>query len=265
MPRELDTPRDVEDIYLARGGDIQAWRPIMTGDVFTGVEIPGVDDTDDNLAMITTHPCSMRGRHGRLKRRVSMARVQEEAPFSLASWPTMFPKRMPLPELKGEGEPTFYLADLEEVGRVATEDLAYGRRMACLSDYGLLLMLQRLVFAYTREIVDTPTLMKTTKHVLEEADLLEEWNERVISSVPTPEANLMERLRVEGGEFDRLLSESISDDAGRTYTLRDDLRDPPRRPSVRRAVHNAIKDRIDQLTLESFTPEDAVTGAAEDT
>lgn len=163
--------------------------------------------------------------------------------------------------MRGESDEGFYLADLEETGRVGTDNLAYNRRIACLSDYGLLLMLQRLVFAYTREIVDTATLMKVTKHVLEEAALLEEWNEQVIPTTDGPA--VLERLLLEGAEFDRLLSRVVSDGSGRSYTLREDLRDPSRRPAVRRAVVAAIRERKDQLDV--VLPSDEAVGQNETT
>lgn len=251
MPRELETPRDVDEIYLARGREVQPYRPMMTGDVFAGVTIPGVDDEGEGLAIITTHPCSMRREQGRLQEKLTMAKVSAAEEFPLRAWPKMYPKRMPLPELKGEGDSHFYLADLEEAGRVRAADLAYERRIACLSDFGVVLMLQRLVFAFTREIVDSKTLMKIAEHVLEEARLLEEWNEDVIPNTGGPE-NLMERLRIEGATFDSLLSSRRADEAGNSYTLREDLQRPARRAAVRRAVREASRERVQMLQLEAI-------------
>lgn len=243
MPRELETPRDVGDIYLARADEVEVYRPIVTGDVFSGVHIPGVDDTEKNLAMVVTHPCSMRGANGRLNDKVTFARVSEFDPFPLRAWPKLHQKKMPLPELLAPGDAAFFLTELEEAGRVRTSDVAYDRRIACLSDFGIMLMLQRLVFSHTREIVDINTLTQVVEHVLEEVRLLEEWNQEIIPNTQG-DADINVRLREEGAAFDALLSQSRTDEGGNDYTLRGDLLQQPRRAGVRRTVREAIRMRI---------------------
>ncbi len=257
MPKELETPRDVSDIYLARGDEVEVYRPILTGDIFRNARIPGVDDTDENLAMVVTHPCSMRGQHGRLNQKLMMARLRDHAAFPLKAWPRQQPRKMPLPELRGPDDQTCFMADLEETGRVSVTDLSYERRSACLSDFGVVLMQQRLVYAYTREVVDVHTLTRVIEHVLEEARLLEEWNQEVIGSSPGGD-HVLVRLQEEGTVFDELLSASRSDSAGKEYTLRGDLRHPSRRPQVRRAVREASRARIIDLTAADHEDHEGV-------
>jgi len=43
----LEQPRSADDLYLAREADLDrvtVYRPIMTGDVFRDIDIPGVED-----------------------------------------------------------------------------------------------------------------------------------------------------------------------------------------------------------------------------
>src|SRR5438046_3187332 len=97
---ELAGPKSAGELYLARGDEVPQSRPLLTGDVFRGVEIPGVDD-GPGLAMIIGHPCSIRdGAH--LRSHVPMARVRREAPISLPAWRGFYGV-MPLPELLAAG------------------------------------------------------------------------------------------------------------------------------------------------------------------
>lgn len=54
----LDTYAAPDRLYLARGGEVSPNRPIFTGDVFSGLVVPGVEDQE--MAMIIAHPCSFR-------------------------------------------------------------------------------------------------------------------------------------------------------------------------------------------------------------
>lgn len=61
MADDLDKPETDDDLYLARGEEVPPARPLMTGDVFAGITIPGVSD-EPAAGMAVTHPCSMRER-----------------------------------------------------------------------------------------------------------------------------------------------------------------------------------------------------------
>ncbi len=65
---DLDAPDDPDDLYLARG-DVTIALPIMQGDVYDGVTVPGLSEEPLTVAIVM-HPCSMRaGAHLRAKRR----------------------------------------------------------------------------------------------------------------------------------------------------------------------------------------------------
>ena len=84
---------------------------------------------------------------------------------------------MPLPDLIGDG--VLYIADFEEIGRTSTEGLIAGARIACLSDYGVNVLQQRLVWYMTRLEVPTHTFHEAFANTVEEAELLEDWNDTV--------------------------------------------------------------------------------------
>jgi hypothetical protein len=50
----LDRPASADELYLARGDEVEPYRPVLTGDVFSGVSIPGVPH--DDLGMVISHP-----------------------------------------------------------------------------------------------------------------------------------------------------------------------------------------------------------------
>ncbi len=57
---ELQAPGSEEELCIAAiAEDVEPRRPVMTGDVFDDVSIPGLDD-GTGLAIVLTHPCSMR-------------------------------------------------------------------------------------------------------------------------------------------------------------------------------------------------------------
>lgn len=65
MPLQLERPESEDELYLARGDEVDHYRPVIQGDVFREVAIPGVSEHE--FAMIITHPCTIRGRDGQLR------------------------------------------------------------------------------------------------------------------------------------------------------------------------------------------------------
>lgn len=227
----LDQPTSPNDIYLAKGSDVSVYRPLMTGDVFDGIAIPGVDG-EAGLAMLLAHPCSMRkGAH--VRDHMQMARVDPGTPIPLSSWNGNY-GAMPLPELLGPGD-LRHRATFELAGRVPTASLASHPRVACLETRGITLLLQRVVFSQARVVVDLDTLHQAIAHVLEEADLLEEW---LTSRCPqTDEAAVRAAIHQEEERFDGVMSEAASGASRRQRLL-----DPKERAGVRRAVREAMSE-----------------------
>lgn len=223
---DLDAPRSPAELYLARGEEVEPYRPVMTGDVFANIEIPGVDD-GAGLAMVTAHPCSMRaGAH--LRSHVQMARVASGPPIALDNWDGNYGV-VPLPALTSSRDMK-QRAVLELSGRVRTDQLVGGSRIAIMDVKGVLLVGQRIAFNSTRVVVDLETLLGSVAHVLEEANLLEEWMRVRLAGRGGPTEFSVEVVRQEA-LFDALMHTEID-----SLTLRDRLLDPLTRPAVRRHV-----------------------------
>ena len=223
----LDRPNLSDELYLARGSDVEAYRPIITGDIFQGLRVPGSED-DGGLAMVVAHPCSMRqGAH--LKPHVQMAVVRNGPPIPLDRWDGNYGV-MPLPELHRPGDLS-PRAVFELAGRVPTDELLRHRRMACLSAKGILLLLQRMTFSMTRVVVDLDILLGSIDFVLEEVELLDEWMQ---GRLDTRNGNLEPAIHDEERLFDDVMRSEIDGNS-----LRQHLRDPASRAKVRRSVRAA--------------------------
>lgn len=167
-PEQLHSPDAADDLYLYRGADeLVKERPILTGDVFAGLQIPGVAEADGELAMIVAHPCSMR-RGAQLAPRILMAPVGRHRQISWRGSLNL----MPLPELTPD---TNFAARLSDLGQVAAQELHRDARVACLSHDGIAILHQRLICSLTRLVVGVPKLHDTAEPVLVEVELCEEW------------------------------------------------------------------------------------------
>jgi len=180
---ELECPDDAEDLYLAATRDeVDTSRPVLTGDVFEDVAIPGVDGT--GLGIVLTHPCSMRTDGVTLARRLLMARVSASGKIPLKSWKTGHFKVMPLPLLMGR----HYSALFDEMGMVKSPILRATHRMACLTPFGINLLQQRFVWYLTRFLAPTHRLGEASEAVFEEVDLCAEWVSEATSAGGDPTA-----------------------------------------------------------------------------
>lgn len=245
MAIELDAPSSVDDLYLERGGPVEPWRPITTGDVFRGPEVPGCDPHE--FVMVLSHPCSLRVDGVRLVDRVQalpVCRHPREIP--LHAWKGNF-RVMPLPDLRGDGAQ--YVARLTQFGMVQGQELSFDRRIATLTEVGIGLLQQRFFHNQSRVRVGLDTINRQSAAVLAEIELWTEWNEELaIPRVQAGEA-LIDVLEAEGKGFDSLMGARTA--AG--STLRDDLKTDRLRAGVRRRVRAAIAERKrgDQLVSDS--------------
>jgi hypothetical protein len=230
MPDELEAPNSPSELYLARGGEVNVNRPLMQGDIFADIEIPGVDD-GPGIAAIVTHACSMRQDGVHLTERLLVGRVEVSPDVPLRRWASGHYKILPLPEVMGPGGESFALK-YDLCGRVASADLEAAERLACLDPFGICLLLQRWVNHQARVIVPTDQFHLACAHVFEEADLVEEWVEAARSAGGDPDAAAVELHNVLRAprENERSLQES--------------LLDPAKRAHVRRVVRELIKERF---------------------
>lgn len=168
----LAAPESVGELYLARGNDLVAARPVLTGDVFTNVDLDA--DHHDGLVMVVAHPCAMRGAEGRLAPRIAVAPIRPYQSWPFHRWPSGHYGVLPLPGLRDDAdEPR--AAHLLELSAVRSTTLSRDRRILSLTDRGIHVLQQRLVYSLTRVAVGLDKLQEQAANVLLEAELEEEW------------------------------------------------------------------------------------------
>ncbi len=227
----LETFDSPDELYLARGDEVNPLRPLFTGDVVADVAIPGVQE--DGMAAVVAHPCSMRGRDAELGPRILVAAVEKHGKIGRSAWAGGHTGLMPLPDLVEAGG--LCVARLDDIGKALTEHVTTSQRLACLSPFGVNLLQQRIIWRMTRHEVPTFLLQEASSHTFEEANLLEEWNDTVCQAGASPERA--------AAVFEAFLRS----DCGDGRTLQNDLRDSQRRSSVRIACRNEARRVAEHL------------------
>ena len=221
---ELECPDAAEDLYLAATRDeVETSRPVLTGDIFEDVVIPGTDGTD--LGIVLTHPCSMRTDGVTLAKRLLMARVSASGEIPLKKWKTGHFKVMPLPQLMGK----HFSALFVEMGMVESAILQATNRVACLTPFGINLLQQRFVWYLTRFLVPTHRLGEMSEAVFEEVDLWSEWVAAATSAGDDPTA-----AKIAFHDWIRSRDDSET-------SRQDQLRDSQRRAGVRQEMRRRIR------------------------
>jgi hypothetical protein len=223
---DLSEPSATEDLYAYWGETPPASRPIMQGDVFSDLMLPGLGD-EPLTAQVVMHPCQMR-RGAQLRERISMVPVVE-APHKVSSktWKRTI-RFMPLPELRGAGSADYH-ADLSDPTPVLSGSLHLDKRVAALSDDGVLLLQQRLVMGSTRVFIELDRFHKQMAPTFVEMELQENWVEALLGDgAESPEQVIK--------DFHSWL------DQGET-SRRDRLVNPREHSRLRREVHEALKER----------------------
>lgn len=240
MAIDLESPgggsQDCARLYRARGGEVERHRPLFTGDVFADVPLTGSTETvKPRTVLIIQHPCAMRTNGYELVPRLLVAEVRQHRLLAAEEW-TRFGKLMPLPDLfpDVEGRRRHQAAFFDQLH--LTEARALTQRVACLSQFGVNLLLQRWVNHNSRVVVPTFQFNCATVGVFEESDLIEEWCfERAAEDVPAADATAecVHWLRQDGGGIMR--QRMLEDDQARSSVrrqMRAALREPYRLPEV---------------------------------
>ena len=237
-------PENVDEIYAARADEVTSSRPVLTGDVFREIVIPGVG-VDHTHAMVISHPCNMRaGPH--LRERIQMIPIVSHDEVPLDGWLTGHVRYFMLPE-SGLSIGSC-AARFDETGMVPSSDLTPERRAICLSERGILLLLHRLIYSQSRADIDLERLEKAVAHVLAEAELLEEWNEKLLPARRMTESDLVRALAIEAQKFDQFM------EATANPSLREQLKDQHRRPSVRREARREMATRLEDQGSTPMIP-----------
>lgn len=217
MEHNLESPSGSEPrwdrLYRARGDEVVLHRPIFTGDVFIDVPVAAGDATRTRTVMVIQHPCAMRTDGVNLVDPLLVSEVRKHKELTPDDWQG-YGKLMPLPDLVLDIDTgrRHQAAMFDKLHLVSPTELT--KRVACMSQRGVNLLLQRWVHHSSRVIVPTPDLQTVTSGVFEEADLVEEWcDARVSDTVSIDEATgecvtwLREDSAIGGGMRQRMLEE----------------------------------------------------------
>lgn len=216
-------------LYRARGDEVAATRPIFTGDVFTGVKLPGsTGKIKARSVLVLQHPCSMRTNGVDLAWKVLVAEVANRKELDEQSWVGGHFNLMPLPGLRPDiaSQSQHQAANFDNLYTVAPALLT--SRIASLSPFGVNILLQRWVHYSSRVVVPTHTFHEQTVAFYEEADLIEEWCDEASS----------EDLQA---ATQACLNWLRTDRDGSTY--QELLKDPQSHSMIRRAMRKVLKER----------------------
>jgi len=197
-------PEDMDqiepDALYDERADVSRARPLLQGDVFDDVVLPGFGE-EPRRVQIVAHPCAMRT-GATLTPRITVAPVEPVEPVEPHQLVTgrgwqRNPRVMPLAELV-EGE--HFATKFVDVTACPAELLTRDRRIATLSHQGIYVLQQRLIKHYTRTEMALEVLRSESAPVLTEAVLLWDWLERVLTEA---EIGDDEALDAEAGVFEQ--------------------------------------------------------------
>lgn len=214
----LEAPEVDDDLYHSRGDEVSASRPFLTGDVIDGVTIPGFGENAGPV-IVLSHPCNMRKNGVELADRLYVARV---APFQYLPprrWSSDCLRHLPLPALRRDEH---FAAFLSDVGMADAGQIQEGERIACLSDFGVNLLQQRLIFCLTRFVVPIFKLRASCTAVFVEVDLHEEWAESREATADAVAEEFHTWIR-ERDEANRMRQERLKD-PGQVAAVRREMR-----------------------------------------
>lgn len=180
-------------LYRARGADVGDERPVFTGDVFAF-------SGGSRHVQLLQHPCALRVDGLNLLDNLLVAEVCLDVDGKIPdiNWRGSY-RLMPLPALvHGDGsEPTHYFADFVSLNVVKRTDIETADRIACLSQTGVNLLLQRWLHHNSRVIIPTFKIQEVAGGPFDEADLIEEWCEETAGPVEEATAAALDWLREE--------------------------------------------------------------------
>lgn len=224
---------EADALYDERA-DVSWARPLLQGDVFDGVVLPGFGDQPMKV-QIVNHPCAMRTGPGLLLPRITVAPVRANARVvGQKAWDGNL-RLMPLPELvDGENFATKFV----DVTAAPVELLTRGARIASLSHVGIYVLQQRLVKHYTRMETELELLRKESSPVLVEAELLQDWVEEVLTDDELADDAAID---AESQVFDNWMSE---DDQARRKLLQQEVN----QADIRKQARRTARDRGSEQT-----------------
>jgi hypothetical protein len=225
LPIKLEGPSTTNQsgwgiLYRARADEVSQARPVFTGDILA-----------QGTLIVLQHPCALRVGGVNLAERLLVARVEGFPLIPLSRWVGNF-RKMPLPELWPGRLEEHYAADFVNLDFIKSSDLELTERVACLSQVGVNLLMQRWVHHNSRVIVPSHDFQVVTSGPFEEAELTEEWcEERVLA----------------GGDLATSMSEAhawMRADGGDGVSRQKLLDDPQRRSRVRLEMRQHLRSQV---------------------
>lgn len=186
---------EADDLFEERGA-VSFSRPILQGDIFEGVVLPGFGD-EPRRVQIVTHPCSMR-RGPVINERIQVAPVDTYQEVS--DW-NGHGRVLPLPDLLNDG--MWHATKFVDLTAVAASELTPERRIASLSHPGIHVLQQRLVWHNTRLTLDLANFREQSAPILAEAEMQELWIDTVLGE----DARDADSVDAAGVDFQTWLSE----------------------------------------------------------
>lgn len=221
---ELEAPDDIDDLCLARDGDVNPLRPLFTGDVITGVIVPVLGDDPRPVALVS-HPCAMR-KGSTLAPTLHVAPVVAYQAPSSTIWEKHI-RVMPLGPVAGLSQGVI---QLDQMTLVVSSALVQANRVFSATRPAVNLLRQRLVHCLTRVVIETRRFDEEAAGVHEELELMEEWLDAAnAAGVDSGEASehFHEWIRASDGAVDRQAR----------------LSDPQAVAGIRRAIRAEMRQR----------------------
>jgi len=180
--------------------------------------------------MVLQHPCAIRIDGVTLTPKLLVAEVNPSSILQPSKWAGGYFKQLPLAELRPDHTTKHYAASFDRHHLVTPAELDAAERIACLSQRGVNLMLQRWVHHNSRVVVPTYMYQEVSSPQFEEADMIEDWCiDRVEDGIGTFDAT---------DEVDKWLS--LQDDKGITRRAR--LQDEQERSELRREIRIHLRE-----------------------
>ncbi len=234
----LDSPASEDEIYLARAGEVDPYRPICQGDIFGNVEIPGL--AGRTRAMVLSHPCAMRA-GPRLRARVTVAPVSDHQNIPLAEWSTGHLRLMPLPVLDPEQPGQAHAAKLEEpTTNRLQQPCAGGSTGNSVQPWNRAAGAALHPQPQSREYSARVALRSLGGGPRGARIGQESWNLALVRPGVEGGGDLTALLEQEAEAFDQVMLSAHED----TRSLRELLQTSSERASVRRIVSRAIAERV---------------------
>lgn len=225
-------PDALYDYRGSPGRDEEApplWLPHHQGDVFSGVDVPGIP-SGDHLVMLFLHPCTMRS-GASLKPQLTVLSVEQVSGRKVRDaeyWERRYAE-MPLPDLLNEQRDT-HSARFMSIGTVKSDDLKRSHRIAALSVLGRTILQQRIIHHLTRYSPRPAELLDATSAVQAEIELQADWVEARCLLAGNEDDATIEAAEL---EFDTFMSDE---------QRRQRLSDPSQAPRIAIDTQRAIRD-----------------------